>query len=87
MRPDRLPVWHLHEAKARFVELFQRTRGDGPQRVLQRGGEAVVMVKAEEFDRMVERAKQPEPLVEFFRAAPTGGKALDFARKRPRRSK
>ena len=77
-----LPVWHLHEAKARFSELFRKTRDVGPQRVLRRGGEAVVMVQAEEFDRMAERATQPESLVEFFRSAPQGGKTLDLARKR-----
>ena len=77
-----LPIWRLHEAKARFSELFRRTLDDGPQRVSRRGGEAVVVVRAEEFDRMTERARQPSTLVEFFRAAPTGGKALDLARKR-----
>jgi antitoxin Phd len=77
-----LPVWHLHDAKARFSELFRRTRDTGPQRVLRRGGEAVVVVEAEEFDRMTERAKQPASLVEFFRAAPTRGKGLDLERKR-----
>lgn len=77
-----LPVWHLHDAKARFSELFRKTRDDGPQRVLRRGGEAVVVVQAEEFERMTERAEQPASLVEFFRSAPTGGKPLDLARKR-----
>jgi prevent-host-death family protein len=77
-----LPIWHLHDAKARFSELFRRTREVGPQRVLRRGGEAVVVVQAEEFDRMAERANQPASLVEFFRSAPTGGKVLDLARKR-----
>lgn len=80
--PKALPVWHLHDAKARFSELFRRTRDDGPQRVLRRGGEAVVVVQAEEFDRMTERASQPSSLVEFFRAAPTGGKELDLERRR-----
>lgn len=75
-------VWNLHDAKARFSELFRRTRDVGPQRVLRRGGEAVVVVPAEEFDRMTERAKQPVSLVEFFRSAPTGGKPLDLTRKR-----
>lgn len=76
------PIWHLHDAKARFSELFRRTRDDGPQRVLRRGGEAVVVVPAEEFDRMMERDKQPGSLVEFFRSAPTGGEELDLTRKR-----
>jgi prevent-host-death family protein len=77
-----LSVWNLHEAKARFSELFRRTRDVGPQRVLRRGGEAVVVVQAEEFDRMTTRAQQPGSLVEFFSSAPTGGKPLDLARKR-----
>ena len=76
------PVWQLHEAKARFSELFRRVRSEGPQRVVKQRGEAVVIVRAEEFDRAVERAGQPESLVEFFRRAPTGGKRLDLARKR-----
>lgn len=82
MSPKALAVWKVHEAKARFSELFRRTRKDGPQRVVRSGGEAVVMVPAEEFDRMVDRAKQPASLVEFFRSAPTGGKPLDLERKR-----
>ena len=82
MSSKALPVWHLHDAKARFSELFRRTRDAGPQRVLRRDGEAVVMVPAEDFDRMAERATQPASLVEFFHAAPTGGKPLDLARKR-----
>ena len=58
------------------------TRDVGPQRVLRRGGEAVVVVPAEDFDRMTEREKQPASLAEFFRAAPTRGKLLDLTRKR-----
>jgi prevent-host-death family protein len=77
-------VWQLHEAKARFSELFRRTRDEGPQRVVKQGGEAVMIVPAEDFERSVERARQPASLVEFFRSAPTGGKALDLHRKRDR---
>jgi prevent-host-death family protein len=76
------PVWHLHDAKAKFSELFRRVRTEGPQRVSKRGGEAVVVVPAEEFDRANERADQPESLVEFFRAAPRGIDRLDLSRKR-----
>jgi prevent-host-death family protein len=82
MSSKSLPIWHLHDAKARFSELFRQTRDVGPQRVLRRGGEAVVMVQAEEFDRMSDRATQPTSLVEFFRSAPSGGKRLDLKRKR-----
>ncbi|MFN0180494.1 MAG: type II toxin-antitoxin system Phd/YefM family antitoxin [Gemmatimonadales bacterium] len=74
--------WQLHEAKARFSELFRRVRTEGPQRVVKGGGEAVVLVRAEDFDRASGRARQPESLVEFFRAAPAGAGTLDLTRKR-----
>lgn len=75
-------VWQLHEAKARFSELFRLVRTQGPQRVVKQHGEAVVVVAAEEFDRASERARQPASLVDFFRSAPTGGRTLDVTRKR-----
>lgn len=75
-------VWQLHDAKARFSELFKRARLNGAQRVVKQGGEAVVVVPAEEFDRISERAGQPASLVEFFRSAPTGGASLDLSRRR-----
>lgn len=75
------PVWQLHEAKARFSELFRRARTEGPQRVVKQHGEAVVIVPAEDFDRGSEKARQPDSLLEFFRSAPTGGHPLDLRRK------
>jgi len=75
-------IWQLHEAKARFSELFRRVRTEGPQRVVKHRGEAVVVVPAEEFDRASERARQSDSLVEFFRSAPTGGRPLGLTRKR-----
>src|SRR5437867_574574 len=59
-------VWQLHEAKARFSELFRRVRTEGPQRVVKQGGEAVVILSAEEFERASGHAEQPASLVEFF---------------------
>jgi prevent-host-death family protein len=75
-------VWQLHEAKARFSELFRRVHSEGPQRVVNQRGGAVVVVAADEFDRSSERARQPDSLVEFFRAALAGGKPLDLTRKK-----
>jgi prevent-host-death family protein len=74
-------AWQLHEAKARFSELFRRVRTEGPQRVIKRGGVAVMIVRAEEYDRTGELARQPESLLEFFRSA-AGGRKLDLRRKR-----
>jgi prevent-host-death family protein len=75
-------VWQLHEAKARFSEVFRLARSEGPQRVTRNGGEAVVIVPAEQFDRMTALHEQPDSLVQFFREAPTGGAKLDLRRKR-----
>ena len=80
--PTHHPTWQLHEAKARFSELFRRVRAQGPQRVVKQHGEAVVVVAAEEFDRTAARARQPATLVDFFRSAPTGGRPLVLDRKR-----
>jgi len=38
-------------------------RVDGPQRVVKQGSDAVVIIAAEEFDRVIERAGQPASLV------------------------
>jgi prevent-host-death family protein len=76
------PVWQLHDAKARFSELFRRVRTQGPQRVVKQRGEAVVIVAAEDFDRATARAQQPASLAAFFQSAPTGGRPLDLARTR-----
>ena len=81
MAPDP-SVWPLHEAKARFSELFRRVRAVGPPRVVKQRGEAVVIVAAEEFDRTSARAAQPASLTAFFAAAPTRGRALQLARRR-----
>jgi len=75
-------VWQLHDAKARFSELFRRVRAEGPQRVVKQHGEAVVVVPAEEYDREGELARQPRSLLDFFRSAPAGGRTLDLTRKR-----
>lgn len=77
----RARVWQLHEAKARFSEVFRRVRAEGPQRVIKHRGEAVVIIRAEEFDRADDLVRQPESLLDFFQSAP-GGSTLDLKRKR-----
>jgi antitoxin Phd len=46
--------WQLQQAKAKFSELVQRAIEDGPQTVTRRGKPAVVVVAAEEFERLRE---------------------------------
>ena len=44
--------WKLQDAKARFSELVRRARTEGPQRVTIRGHDAVVVIAADELERL-----------------------------------
>ena len=74
-------AWQVQTAKARFSELFRRARAEGPQYVTRQGKEAVVVVPAEEFERLTGRTRQPRSLVEFFAASPLAGTEVDLKRK------
>ncbi len=74
--------WQLQAAKARFSEVFQLARTEGPQLITRQGKDGVVMIPVEQFDRLVIRSRQPKSLVQFFRASPLVGLDLDFARDR-----
>jgi prevent-host-death family protein len=45
--------WKLEDAKARFSEVVRRARAEGPQSVTVRGQRRVVVLDAEEYDRLV----------------------------------
>ena len=62
--------WQLQTAKVQFSEVFRRARSEGPQYVTRQGKEAVVIVPAEEFERLTARASQPSSLVRFFAESP-----------------
>jgi prevent-host-death family protein len=44
--------WRLQDAKTQFSELVRRAREKGPQRVTVHGKDAVVVVDADEWDRL-----------------------------------
>jgi prevent-host-death family protein len=73
-------AWQLQAAKARFSELFHRARNEGPQVVTRRGKEQVVVLPAEQFERLTRRARQPRSLVQFFAESPFAGLKLDLRR-------
>lgn len=79
VRP-RAAAWKLEDAKARFSEVVRRARSEGPQRVTVRGENAVVVIAAETFDRLVPPAKSRQTLVEFLQGLGIGD--LDMARER-----
>lgn len=44
--------WRLQDAKAQLSEVVRRAQQRGPQRVTLHGRDAVVVVRADDFDRM-----------------------------------
>lgn len=73
--------WQLQAAKARFSEVFRFARSQGPQRVTRHRKEAVVVLPAEQFDRLTARARQPRSLVQFFAQSPLASAGIDLERK------
>lgn len=51
-RPRASNRWRLQDAKARLSEVVRQARERGPQRVTVHGRDAVVVVRADEYDRM-----------------------------------
>jgi prevent-host-death family protein len=70
-------IWTVAEAKARFSELIERARSEGPQTITRKGRTAVVVVSAEEWER---KTKRTGNLAEFFAAAPLRGSKLRVER-------
>ena len=52
-RAGQFPAWKLEDAKARFSEVVRLARENGPQRVSVRGRDAVVVLSAADYARLV----------------------------------
>ncbi|MDE0674218.1 MAG: type II toxin-antitoxin system prevent-host-death family antitoxin [bacterium] len=50
-------AWQVQEAKARFSEMLETSRVEGPQIVTKRGVETAVLVAMEEWKEIQRRAK------------------------------
>lgn len=61
--------WRLQDAKARFSELVRLAHSDGPQHVTLHGRDAVVVIDAEEFQRL-KGARTGALLVDALQASP-----------------
>jgi antitoxin Phd len=81
VRPAR-QSWQLQDAKAQFSELFRRAQSEGPQYVTRQGKDTVVVLTAEEFERLTTRSRQPRDIVRFFAESPLAGIDLDLERPR-----
>jgi prevent-host-death family protein len=61
--------WPLQDAKARFSELVRKAHSDGPQHVTLHGRDAVVVVDADEFNRL-QGARTGKLLIDALQASP-----------------
>jgi prevent-host-death family protein len=69
--------WQLQDAKNRLSEVIREAQAHGPQTITVRGKEAVVVVAAEDYHRLV---RPKRSLWEFLRASPLVGVELDLTR-------
>ncbi len=72
--------WKLQDAKARFSEVVRRARTEGPQRVTVRGQDAVVVIAADELERLLPPTSDAVPFVAFMESLSVDG--LDLTRDR-----
>lgn len=68
--------WQFADAKVRFGELVRQAQQRGPQRVMLRGGDAVVVVRADEFDRM-RRPVSGRDIVAAFASSPLADVSIE----------
>ena len=72
--------WQLQTAKARFSELFRIVRTKGPQWVTRQGKEAVVILSAEQFEKLQNQKTGSKNLAEFFAKSPLVGSGIKLDR-------
>ena len=74
-----MDTWQLQDAKNKFSEVVERARKRGPQLVTRRGRKAVVVIAAEEFERIT---RPKRSLVELLRESPLADAEVDLQRVR-----
>ena len=62
-------TWEPQEAKSRFNKVVDRSLTEGPQLMTRRGAEAVVVLAAEDYHRLVSEAPN---LIDHLLKAPRG---------------
>lgn len=74
--------WQLYEAKARFSEVFRRALSQGPQWITRQGKDAVVVLPAQEYERLTAPAQPAETLFEWLRRSPLYDSGIELERAR-----
>ena len=76
--------WSVSEAKAKFSEVIERARSQGPQIITRKGRMTAVVVSVDEWQR---KTKREGTLADFLAASPFKGSGIRIRRLkgRPRR--
>jgi len=73
----RTHAWTVAEAKAKFSEVIDKAKSEGPQKITKHGRTTAVVVAAEEWERKTERKGN---LAEFLAPSPLHGSGLKLRR-------
>jgi prevent-host-death family protein len=69
--------WSVADAKARFSEMIDKARSNGPQTLTKNGKPIAILVSIEEWEKWT---KPKESLIEFFRNSPLYDSGVEFER-------
>ena len=72
-------MWKLQDAKAKFSQLVDDALKTGPQYVTRHGKKAVVVVSAEEYEKLI--SNKPS-FKDFLLSCPKMGEEFDLVRKK-----
>lgn len=70
-------TWTVANAKARFSELIDKAKSEGPQTVTRNGKPAAVLVSVEEWEK---KTAPKGTLLEFLQNSPLRGADLNLSR-------
>lgn len=74
-------TWSVAQAKAKFSEVIERAKSEGPQTITRNGRKAAVLVAAEEWER---KTRPRGSLLDFFANSPLRGSGINLDRLRIR---
>jgi prevent-host-death family protein len=70
-------AWTVAEAKAKFSELIEKAKSEGPQKITKHGRTTAVIVAAEQWER---KARRKGNLAEFLATSPLRGSGVRLKR-------
>ena len=66
-------TWTVAEAKAKFSEVLEKAKSEGPQKISKHGRTTAVIVAAEEWER---KTKRKGTLADFLMSSPLRGSGI-----------